>query len=245
MQAIADLVQVLDEQYELVIQPTGPLGDFPRVLALALLFPQAVDHSQSRQQGGRADDHNVAVECFLEQRRLRLQRRRERRFDRHEQQHEIQAVQAVETLVVLARQAFDMGAQGQHMLLEGDLADGLIISRHVLLVSRQADLGVDHHLLVARQVDDDVRLEPLAVRPFERDLGLVLAAFLQARVFQHPLKDQLTPVALGFLPLECAGQVGGFVAQPQVQLLQALQLLGQRETLPRLSLVAFFDTLFE
>ncbi|MCY1420016.1 hypothetical protein D9M71_356230 [compost metagenome] len=111
LQAIADLVQILNEQHELVVQPPGPLGDFPGILALALLLPQAVDDAQGRQQRGGADDHDVAVECLLKQRRLSLQRGRKRRLDRHEEQHEIQAVQAIEALVILAGQAFDVIAQ--------------------------------------------------------------------------------------------------------------------------------------
>ena len=121
----------------------------------------------------------------------------------------------------------------------------VVIGRDVLLIGREADLGVDHHLLVARQINDHVRLEALAIRAFEIDLGLVLAALLQPRVLKHPLKNQLAPVALGFLALEGAGQVGGFVAQAQVELLQALQLLGQGETLAGFGLIAFFHAFFE
>jgi hypothetical protein len=58
-------------------------------------------------------------------------------------------------------------------------------------------------------------------------------------MLQHPLEDQLAPVALGFLALEGLGEVGGFVGQAQVELLQALQLLAQREALAGLLLVAF------
>ncbi|MNL24151.1 hypothetical protein D3C87_1455750 [compost metagenome] len=111
LQAIADLVQILDEQHELVVQPPGPLGDFPGVLALPFLLPQAVDDPQRRKQRGRADDHDVAIERLLKQRRLSLQRGGKCRFDRNEQQHEIQAVQTVEPFVVLAGQAFDVIAQ--------------------------------------------------------------------------------------------------------------------------------------
>jgi hypothetical protein len=125
------------------------------------------------------------------------------------------------------------------------LADHFVFRRNILLIRREADLGVDHHLLVARQHDQHVRLEALAVRPLEADLGLVLAAFLQAGMFQHALEDQFAPVALGFLPFEGAGQVGGFVRQTQVQLLQALQLLGQREALAGFSLIAFFHAFFK
>jgi hypothetical protein len=46
------------------------------------------------------------------------------------------------------------------MLLER----GLIIAGNRTAGSRQADLGVHHHLLVARQHDQHVRLEALAVR---------------------------------------------------------------------------------
>ena len=245
LQAIADLIQILDKQHELVVQPPGSLGDFPRILALTLLFPQAVDDAQRRQQSGRADDHDIAVERLLKQRRLSLQRRGKGRFDRHEQQYEIQAVQAVETFVVLPGQTFNVIAQGQDVLLDGDLADGLVFCGNVLLIRREADLGVDHHLLVARQVNDDVRLEALAVRALEIDLGLILAPFFQPGMFEHSLEDQFAPVTLGFLPFQCAGQVGGFVTQSQIELLQTLQLLGQREALPGFSLVALFDAFFK
>ncbi|MNI38691.1 hypothetical protein D3C73_928440 [compost metagenome] len=154
-------------------------------------------------------------------------------------------MQAIEALVILAGQAFDVIAQRQDVLLDGDLADGLVFSRDVLLIGRQADLGVDHHLLVARQINDHVRLEALAVRPLEIDLSLVLAALLQPRMLEHALKNQLAPIALGLLPFQGAGQVGGFIAQAQIQLLQALQLLGQGETLTGLVLIAFLDTFFE
>ena len=245
LQAIADFIQVLNEQHELVVQPPCPLGNFPGVLTLPFLLPQAVDDTQGGQQRGRADDHDVAVECFLKQRRLRLQRRGKRRFDGHEQQDEIQAVQTVEPFVILAGQTFDVVAQRQHVLLDGDLADGIVFGRHVLLIGRQADLGVDHHLLVARQINDHVRLEPLAVRALEIDLGLILAALLQTGVLKHPLKNQLTPVTLGLLPFQGAGQVGRFVTQAQVQLLQTLQLLGQRKAFARFGLIAFLDAFFK
>ena len=76
-------------------------------------------------------------------------------------------------------------------------------------------------------------------------MSLVLAALLQPGMFQYTFKDQFAPVALGFLALERAGEVGGFVRQAQVQLLQAFKLLGQRETFTRFVLVAFFHALFE
>ncbi|MNX97872.1 hypothetical protein D3C86_1302550 [compost metagenome] len=212
---------------------------------MPLLLPQAVDHTQGRQQSGRADNHDVAVERFLEQRRLGLQCSGKCCFNRHEQQNEIETVQAVQSLVILAGQAFDVIAQGQHVLLDGDLADAFVLCRHVLLIGRQANLGVDHHLLIAGQIDDHVRLKPLAVRAFEIDLGLVLAALLQPGVLKHPLQNQLAPVALGLLPLQGTGQVGGLVAQAQIQLLQALQLLGQGKALTRFGLIAFLDAFFK
>ena len=245
LEAIADLVQVLDKQHELVVQPTGALGDFPGILALAFLLPEAVDHPQGGEQGGRADNHDITVESFLEQVRLSLQGRRKRRFDGHEKQDEIQAVQAFQALVVLAGQALHMIAQRQHMLLERRLADRLVIGADVLLVGGQADLGVHHHLLVARQQDQHIRLETLAVRPFQADLGLVLAALLQPGMLKHPLENQLAPVALGLLALECPGQVGRLIAQAQVQLLQALQLLAQGEAFASFLLITFFHAFFE
>lgn len=75
---------------------------------------------------------------------------------------------------------------------------GLVVVGDKLLVRRKADLGVHHHLFVAGQHDQHVGLETLAVSALEADLGLVFAAFFQASMFQHPLEDQLAPVALGF-----------------------------------------------
>ncbi|MNM93802.1 hypothetical protein D3C81_1061880 [compost metagenome] len=154
-------------------------------------------------------------------------------------------MQAFEAVVVLAGQAFDVVAQRQHVLLERGLGDLAVVGGNVLLIGGQADLGVDHHLLVARQHDQHVGLEALAIGTLEADLGLVLAALLQPRVFQHPLQNQFAPVALGLLTLERLGQVGGFIAQAQVELLQAFQLLGQREALAGFLLVAVFDAFFE
>ena len=58
-------------------------------------------------------------------------------------------------------------------------------------------------------------------------------------MLEHPLQHQFAPVALGLLALERAGQVGRFLAQAQVELLQTLQFLAQGETLARFLLVAF------
>ncbi|MNE27986.1 hypothetical protein D3C80_1214100 [compost metagenome] len=150
-------------------------------------------------------------------------------------------MQAFEAVVVLARQAFDVAAQRLHMLLER----GLVIASDELLVGGEADLGIHHYLLVAGQHDQHIRLEALAIGALEADLGLVFAALFQAGMLQYPFEDQLTPVALGFLALQRLGQVGGFVGQAQVELLQALQLLAQREALAGFLLVAFLHTFFE
>ncbi len=245
MQTVADLVQILDEQHKLVVQPASALGNFPGILALTLLFPEAVDHAKRRQQCGRADNHDLAVERLLEQSRLALERRSERCLDGHEQQDEVQAVQALEAFVILAREAFDVVADRQHVLLECGLRDCRIVTRGVLLKGRKADLGVDHHLAIAGQHDQYVGLEALAIGALETDLGLVFATFLQACVLKHALKNQFAPVALGFLPLESLGEVFRLIAQTQVELLQALQLLGQGEALAGLLLIAFLDALLE
>ena len=131
------------------------------------------------------------------------------------------------------------------MLLECHLPNDIVIGTYVLLIRREADLGVDHYLFVTRQHDQDIRLKTLTVRPLEADLCLVLAALLKPCVFKHPLQNQLTPVTLGFLAFEGAGQVGGFITQAQIELLQALQLFTQRKSFPGFLLIAFFDTLFK
>ncbi|MNL28974.1 hypothetical protein D3C87_1506440 [compost metagenome] len=64
-------------------------------------------------------------------------------------------------------------------------------------------------------------------------------------MLQHPLQNQLAPVALGFLPFQGPGQVGCFIAQAQVQRLQPLQFLGQGETLTGFGLITLLDAFFE
>jgi hypothetical protein len=64
-------------------------------------------------------------------------------------------------------------------------------------------------------------------------------------MFQHPLQHQFPPVALGFLPLQGAGQVGRFIAQALIELLQTFKLLTQGEALTGFLMVALLDAFFE
>ncbi len=138
-----------------------------------------------------------------------------------------------------------MVAQRRYVLLQRLLAQQIVVSGDVLLVGRETDLGIHHHLLVAGQADQHVRLEAFALGTLQADLGLVFPAFFQACMLEHPLQHQFAPVALGLLALERAGQVGRFLAQAQVELLQTLQFLAQGETLARFLLVAFLHPLLE
>ena len=108
LQTITDFIQVLNEQHKLVVQPACPLCNFPRVLTLPFLLPQAVNYPQGSEQGGGADNHNIAVKGLLEQIRLGLQCGGKSCLDRYKQQHEVQAVQAFESLIVFTGQAFYM-----------------------------------------------------------------------------------------------------------------------------------------
>ena len=113
------------------------------------------------------------------------------------------------------------------MLLERQRTAAFVLGAGQRLVSGQADLRIDHDLLVARQVNEHVRLEAHAVGTLETHLGVVFAAFLQTGMLQNLLQYQFAPVALGLLALQGTGQIGRFVAQTLVQLLQPLQLSGQ------------------
>ncbi|SVJ78611.1 Uncharacterised protein [Klebsiella pneumoniae] len=138
-----------------------------------------------------------------------------------------------------------MVAQRRYVLLQRLLAQQIVVSGDVLLVGRETDLGIHHYLLVAGQADQHVRLEAFALGTLQADLGLVFPTFFQACMLEHPLQHQFAPVALGLLALERAGQVGRFLAQAQVELLQTLQFLAQGETLARFLLVAFLHPLLE
>ena len=182
---------------------------------------------------------------LLKQLRVALQRRRERSFDRHEKQDEIQTLQPLKSLIVLERQALQMVAQGLHVLLECQHTAAFILGADHRLVGGQADLGVHHDLLVAGQLNQDVGLKAFAIGALETDLSMVFAAFFEAGMLEHPFEDQLAPVALSLLPLQRASQVGRFITEALIELLQPLQLLGQGKALTRLVLVALLDTLLE
>src|SRR3989344_1171260 len=131
------------------------------------------------------------------------------------------------------------------MLFERQLSAGVVLCGNILLVRSEADLGVHHHLLVAGQLNQHIRLEAFTIGALKADLGLILAAFLQAGVFQHAFQHQFAPVTLSFLALERSGQVGRLIAQTLVELLQTLQLLTQGKAFTGFLLIAFFHTFFE
>ena len=68
------------------------------------------------------------------------------------------------------------GCWRRYALLQRLLAQQIVVSGDVLLVSRETDLGIHHHLLVAGQADQHVRLEAFALA-LRADLGLVFPAF--------------------------------------------------------------------
>src|SRR5690606_4817771 len=111
LQARANLIQVSNKQGELVIQPTGALGDLPGILPLTLLTPQAVDHPQSSQQRSRTDDDDSLLESLLEKPPILLQCGGKGSLKRHEEQYEVQAVQALQTAVILAGKILQVPAQ--------------------------------------------------------------------------------------------------------------------------------------
>src|SRR5690606_29688131 len=131
------------------------------------------------------------------------------------------------------------------MLTQRCLARRLVRRGNRLLVSLQADLGIDNDLPLAGQANQHIGLQTLAIGPLETDLGFVFAALVQAGMLEYPLQHQLAPVALLFLSLQGTTETRRLVTQALVELLQALQLMTQRKTLARLLLVALLDPLLE
>ena len=109
----------------------------------------------------------------------------------------------------------------------------LLICGHPLLIGHQRYFGINYQISLVRQMHDDIGPQQLVIFVPVTTLGFVLDAFAQARPFQHPLQDQLTPVALNFLvAFESTGQIGGFFGNLPVQLLQRFYFAAKRLAIP-------------
>jgi hypothetical protein len=139
-------------------------------------------------------------------------------FDGNEHEYEVERFEAVEDLVVLARQALDVGADGIEVALERGLAVALVFGRGEILVGDQRGLGIDHQVPVLGQMDNDVGLRARAVVPVVALLDVVFLALAQAGGFEHPLEHQFAPVPLRLArPLERPRQVLRVLAQGLIQ----------------------------
>ena len=97
-----------------------------------------------------------------------------------------------------------------------------------MLIGQQRYLGVDNEVALVWQVHHHVRAQQLAVAVPIAALGVVFHALTQAGFFQHPLQDQFPPVTLDFLvTFECPGEVGSFLGDLAIQVLERLDLAAQ------------------
>ena len=134
-QTVADGLHLLDEQAQLLVESSSPLGDQPRILLLSLLAPQIIDGAQGHQQVGGADQQYVVVEGVLGQGRISLQHQLVGGLDGHEHQDVVEGLE-LELLVALASQLAHMVAYRGHMLLEGLLARLILFGIEIALVRR-------------------------------------------------------------------------------------------------------------
>ncbi len=82
-------------------------------------------------------------------------------------------------------------------------------------------------------MNNDIRPVKLVVTVSVAALGIILHPFAQTGLFQYPLQNQFTPVALNLLvALERPGQVGCLFGNLTVQVLQRFDFTAQRLTVP-------------
>ena len=246
LQLTPETLHVVDETAKLVVQSARAPGDLLGVAVLLLVTPDVVNDAQGHHQRGRADDDDTPLEGFGEHPLILLHGHGERRLDGHEQQHEIQRAHVPQLIVILLRQALDVGAQADHMLAHGGIPQRGIIFRQGLFVGQQGQLGIHHHVLVVGQTDQHIGALQAALVVAARRLGEVLVAFPQPRGLEHPLEHHLAPIALRLgVALERLGEVLGFAVDALAGLLQIAHLHQQRRAILALGTVDGVDAFAE
>ena len=128
------------------------------------------------------------------------------------------------------------------MLGQGNAALAVVLAVDVAGIGIERHLGVDDQVLVLGQIDQHVRTLALTLAIGDADLALEVFAGDQTGALQHILQDQFTPVALGlFLATQGGTQVMGFLGDLPIELLQVIELAGQRGLLLGVLVVDVLD----
>ncbi len=114
---VTDILELLDKGTEFIVKHSALSGNLKYTFLLFLLAPDERHRAHRRQQGRRADEHNVPVEGVEENLLVLLYGKTECRFDGDEQDQVIRGVDLIELLIIFAAQLADMPAQAVQMFL--------------------------------------------------------------------------------------------------------------------------------
>ena len=206
---IADAGEGILEACYLVVEVGGGLHDLFHILVLAIVLPEVVGELESHQQVARRDDDDLLLISIATQLRLLLHGGDVTGLVRDEHQHKTDGI-IHQLAVVFLCQFVDVLANAQGVCFHQSVSVGIIVSCQGIGVSREGNLGVDHHASALRESDDDIRTEVLAILILGVLLDEELLILAQTTVFENRLQDHLSPVALQLaVALERLGQVGG------------------------------------
>ena len=143
------------------------------------------------------------------------------RFDRHEHQHEFQRIHARQVGVTLVGEFAHVLAQRGQVRGQLHVALGAVRRATIALVGGQRHLGIDDNVAPLGQMHDHIRARAPAGVVGQRHLGLVAAAFLQSRRFEHAFEHHLAPSALRLrIALERAREIDRVLADTLVEIFQ-------------------------
>src|SRR3984885_3931177 len=112
-----DAVQIKEAHGYFVAQVAGKARDLLRVLALQFVAPNRGDGPHRHKEGGRTDNHDVAVPRINKKLRLSRERSCHRAFDRDEHQNAVVCLQAWILLVAFVSKVIDMTLHLLHELV--------------------------------------------------------------------------------------------------------------------------------
>ncbi len=184
------------------------LGDVAR----RRLLPPRVRHgAQDREQRGRGGQHDVAVECVLQQVGTHLERRAEQRLVGQEQHDELEGVVAAP--VLLGAQLVDVRDDVGGVLGE-EPPRGLVVGRlDRLEVRRHRHLGVDDDVPVVGEVHDEVGAQQVVALGAGARLLLEVHVAHEAGRLHDPAQLHLAPLPAHVGAAQSRGEPTGLGAQ--------------------------------
>ena len=207
---------------ELTHQLLCRLIDIGNVFLLLMLLPGHLDHVQNDDQRHLADDQDFVVLGHLPEHRVGLKHQSESALDRDEHDVVVDLAFAFRHVggVILLLELVDVVADAGDVGLGqfGPFLDRR--GKEILVVSRQAYLGVDDDRRIVRIIDHDVRnqgppglaLDFMTGVILDDALGKEMDAFRQAGIPEYVRQEHFAEIALDLgIARQCIGQVTGLI----------------------------------